>query len=407
MQARLALVFWLSCMSWLSCSAIPPPNVTARSAVVIDRDSGKLLYAKAATVRRPMASLTKIMTCLLFLENVDADDVITIGPAADEPREGVRYVRPGDRVSVSDLVHLMMLRSANDAAAAAAEYVAGSVEQFAQQMNRRAAELGLTDTQYRNPHGLDEDGHYSSALDVAKLARVALRNPRFAQVVRRATWTLEAPRPGNAKREIENTNELLFQRGDVDGVKTGMTDEAGRCLCASATRGERAYIVVVLHSQARFDECAALLDWAFANFAQRTLIVAGRPLGIAPVQGGIDTQVPISPTTTVTVLMGVDQPLPRPLCRPAVLSAPVRAGDPAGTYYLVHDGQRYIIDAVAAESVEENLVQQITRWPFNALCAVSGLSFALFVGRVADLTQRAIAKTLRRRGEARVRPSGP
>ncbi len=408
-RARLAALAATLCAALCSSGqALAPPALSARCAVVLDQHTGRVLYARAARERRPMASLTKIMTALLFLEATDPYEKVRVSERAARVGEATGFLRPGDVLLASDIAHLMLLRSANDAATAAAEHVAGSVERFVQQMNRRAAQLGLADTRYANPHGLDQPGHYSSALDVARLARVALANPRFSEIVRRSSWTLSQPLRIAGKRTIENTNKLLCQRGDVNGVKTGMTEGAGWCLCASAARGDEAYIAVVLDSAARFADCAALLDWAFANFALRTVLAAGQTRALAPVAGGTAAEVAVAPTETIAALLPRDEPLPPAVYQPALLHAPVRAGDPAGSFLVVCNGKRYLVPAVAAQSVGEGVWQVLVRWPWLGAFLCWACCVGLLVGRVVELCRRCLGKVVHRRAKvARVRGGSP
>ncbi|MBI2940335.1 MAG: D-alanyl-D-alanine carboxypeptidase [Chloroflexi bacterium] len=247
---------------WQMQQAESPP-LAARSAVVIDADAGTILYARRVHERLPMASMTKMMTALLAIERGQLDRRFTIQvDAADYPDSSLMGLRRGDRLSLEDLLYGLMLPSGNDAAVAVARIVSGSEAAFVAAMNRRAADLGLVDTHFVNPHGLDDPDHYSSAYDMARLAWFALRNPTFARIVA----TREREVKGSATYQLHNTNRLLFTRTDVRGVKTGTTDLAGRCVTAFAVDGPRRIITVVMNSPNYFEETATLIDHVFAQY---------------------------------------------------------------------------------------------------------------------------------------------
>lgn len=242
----------------------PPPLLPEEAALVMDVATGQVVFQRNAHQRRAPASTTKIMTAIVALEKGRLDEWVTIEER--HTSEGsLMGLLVGDVVTVEDLLWGLLLNSGNDAALALADAVAGSVESFVFLMNQKAAELGLQDTHFVNPHGLDEPGHYSSAYDLAMMARYALRIPRFAQMVATESRTLETTRI----YYLRNTNQLL-RRTDrvpgVDGVKTGMTDDAGDCLVASVTRQGHQVIVVLMGSEDRVSGTIPLIDYAFSNF---------------------------------------------------------------------------------------------------------------------------------------------
>ena len=238
------------------------PTVDAAAAVVIDGNSGAVLFDQDA--RRPLApaSLTKIASAILAIEGSDLD-----GWAESDvdsramPGSSVMGLLPGDCFPVRDLLYGLMLPSGNDAALAIGRHLAGSDEAFVAGMNTLVARLGLRDTHFENPHGLDASGHVSSAYDLAMLARYAMMLPDFAQAVAAPAWTAS----GSRQLGMRNVNRFLSGYPDADGVKTGFTGDAGRTLVASATRDGRRLYVVLLDAPNRFTDAAALLDWAFAN----------------------------------------------------------------------------------------------------------------------------------------------
>jgi D-alanyl-D-alanine carboxypeptidase len=246
-------------------SEAPPPAVTARHVAVIDEGSGALLYDRDAHARVPPASTTKIATTLVALERApDLGRVIpiTVDASAMLRRDGSQVIglEPGERVTLETLLYGMMLWSGNDAAEQVALALAGSRERYVGWMNRKAAELGLRDTHFANPSGMDAPGHYSSAYDMALLARQAMRHPAFRQMAATTTYRADG-------YPLVNINRFLTAYPGADGVKTGFTDGAGRTSVASVTReGHRVY-VGLMRSQNLVGDATALFDWVWQTFA--------------------------------------------------------------------------------------------------------------------------------------------
>ncbi|MGB4781287.1 D-alanyl-D-alanine carboxypeptidase family protein [Candidatus Methylomirabilis sp.] len=250
-----------------------PEQLSAASALLMDADTGAILFARHHMERRSPASTTKIMTALLILEEGRlSEKVVITGRAAAVTGTGLG-LRRGQQVTLRDLLWAILIKSANDAALAAAEHVGGSEERFVARMNAKADSLGMEGTHFTNPHGLDNPDHYSTAYDLAILTRQALRNPTFARMVqtREAQLSILTGRNGKVvKRKVIRThNQLLDQFAGADGVKTGYTEQAGRCLVASATRGDHRLITVLLNDSRRWTEAAALLEYGFAALGGR------------------------------------------------------------------------------------------------------------------------------------------
>lgn len=265
------------------------PALTARSAMLADLDSGQVLFAKDPDTERPIASLTKIMTGLVVLERSDPADVVTVTPDAvlsEASRRGVSALglEAGEQISVGDLSYALLLQSANDAAIALADQVSGSEPRFVQEMNVRARELGMRHTRFRSPNGLDDRG-YSTARDLTTLTRGAMALPGFASIV--ATEFHDIPAPNGEERSVQNRNALLWLYPDATGVKTGFTSPAGYCVVATAERGDRRLVVVVLGDSGDvFNEAATLLNYGFAAFTRHTFVTRGEPNGVVSLPGG-------------------------------------------------------------------------------------------------------------------------
>ncbi len=238
------------------------PAVTAAAALVFDVDSGQTLYALHADQPHPPASTAKIITALVVLQRAALTDTVTVSPAAAATDGSRMGLRAGETLTVHDLLYGLLLPSGNDAAVALAEHVGGSVEAFVDLMNQAAAGLGLTQTHFVNPDGLDAPGQTTSAADLARAAVAALQYPVFAQIVA----TKDAQVPGHV---LTNTNELLGALPGADGIKTGTTDEAGQCLVASLTRQGHRLLVVLLQSQDRYADARALFKFAAEHWEWR------------------------------------------------------------------------------------------------------------------------------------------
>lgn len=264
-----------------------PPRLAAGSAVLVDLDSGKVLFDRAGGRRRPIASITKIMTALLVLESATPVDEVIASEGAVAAEGAELGLEEGERIPVRELLYALLLQSANDAAVALAEHVSGSVDAFVDRMNEGARDLALTDTRFASPNGLDDSG-YSSALDVAAITVEAFRSETFAETVRAKTRAIAAP-DGSARR-IQNRNALLWLYPDSIGVKTGYTAAAGFCLVAAAEReGLRLGAVVLGAPDDAFSDAAALLNYGFAAYEQRRVVTLGDPLDPIRVAGRLVT----------------------------------------------------------------------------------------------------------------------
>jgi len=243
-------------------TGVPASSVDSAAAIVIDEASGAVLYGNNEHRALAPASLTKIATAILAIEGTDLDAWVT--NEVDSRRmigSSVMGLQPGDCFQVRDLLHGLMLRSGNDAALAIARFEAGSDAAFVNQMNTLLTRLGLTDSNFANPHGLDAVGHVSSAYDLAMLARYGMQIPEFRSTVSSSVWTAN----GSRRMTMYNINGFLNSYKDADGVKTGFTDDAGRTFVGSAMRDGHRLYVVLLNSSDRYGQAAELLDWAFDN----------------------------------------------------------------------------------------------------------------------------------------------
>lgn len=244
------------------------PVLNARAAVIYDRKTKEIIWGKNENEKKAMASTTKIMTAIVVLEKGNLSDVVTISKKAANTGGSRLKINTNDKVSVLDLLYGLMLRSGNDAAVALAEYVGGSIEGFAKLMNKKAIEIGLKNTHFVTPHGLDNIEHYTTAYELAVLTDYAMQNEKFSKIVNTKNTTISI---NGVARNIYNTNELLGTLNGVNGVKTGFTNNAGRCLVTSCTRNGNQIITVVLGCDAkkyRTSDSIKLIEYAFKNYTR-------------------------------------------------------------------------------------------------------------------------------------------
>lgn len=348
----------------VSKNAAEVPILNSRRCVIFDRTSKTVMYGKNEELRSAMASTTKIMTATIALENGNLQDEITIDRKAAGTGGSRLGLKRGDKITLNDLLYGLMLRSGNDAAVAIAEHIGGSVEGFAELMNQKATELGLKDTHFVTPHGLDSSEHYTTALELAKLTDYALKNEKFAKIVATKSTTISIN--GNP-RQLSNTNELLGVLNGVIGVKTGFTNGAGRCLVTETKRGDMDIIVVVLGADTKKDrtkDSIKLIEYAFSNFTKvnikekaieefekwgrinkkRILIIKGQKDTISLDIGKINTEaIPVKETDKLEITINtINQ-----------LEAPVEKNTKVGTIIIkLNDNIIDSIDIVCGEKIE-------------------------------------------------------
>lgn len=325
-------------------------EVNAEAAVVMDADSGRLLYAQNPDKRLANASTTKIMTALLTLEQPDQDRYFTVDSDAIQVEGTTMGLQPGDSVTLHQLAAGMLLPSGNDAANAAAVEIAGSEEAFVRLMNQRAAELGLENTQYRNPSGLDAEGHYSSARDLATLAAHALENEDFADIVSKQEIRLAFGNPPY-NRSLYTTNKLLERYPYAIGVKTGYTDDAGLCLVTAAEKDGTRLIIVTLNGKDDVNTHMRLYEHFFPLLARVDLSGFTEGLSV-PVTGGTRDSVAAVPASEpeAALLEREYDELTREVELPQFVYAPVQAGQVLGEIRLLSGDKVVWQSALVADS---------------------------------------------------------
>lgn len=306
-------------------------DTSAGSAVVIEQSSRRVLYEKNAHEQRPMASTTKIMTALVALEYGYLDDVVTVSENASGVEGSSLYLGVGEKLTLRDLLYGLMLRSGNDAAVAIAEHIGGSVPHFVEMMNEKAKELGAYDTNFVTPNGLDADGHVTTAYDLALIAAAAMENETFAQIV--STQRYVIPWEGHEwDRVVVNKNKLLTEY-DADGIKTGYTKQAGRCLVGAKTQDGMQLVSVVLNCAPMFEDTQALMDTCFAQYEMTSIASRGQEMSFTGVDGGVFSYVGIDAAADIKVPLTAQERdiLSYEIDAPTRLTAPVEKGQKVGS----------------------------------------------------------------------------
>jgi len=313
-----------------SAKAFAVPSVSAKSAVLIEAESGRVLYQQNAFVRLPMASTTKIMTALVAIRSGDIDRVVSIPAEATGIEGSSIYLYPGERLTLRQLIYALLLESANDAATAIAMEVAGSVASFAALMNSTATELGLTATHFTNPHGLDDGEHYTTAYDLARIAAAALADPVFREICGTTRKTI--PLKGEeGTRVLINHNKMLTRYEGAIGVKTGFTKKSGRCLVSAAERDGLTLIAVTLCAPDDWNDHAAMLDFGFARYERERIAETGALMLKLPVVGGSSETVTAHNTQSLSALLLRDHTaITRRIEAAQILYAPIAKGQVIG-----------------------------------------------------------------------------
>ena len=330
-------------------------ETSAASAALIEQSSGRVLYEQNAGQERLIASITKIMTAITALEHGDKAREYTV-TAQDMAEGSSMYLKPGDVLRLEELLYGLMLASGNDAALAVAHCVSGSVEAFVELMNETARHLGLTHTHFVNPNGLDAEGHYSSAGDMAALAAYALQNQDFRRIVSTASITI-------GDRYLANHNKLLRMCEGCIGVKTGFTKAAGRTLVSAAVRDGMTLVCATLNDGNDWNDHMALLDYGFANYHMETAAPAGRVLASALVREGTAVTVPLAAAEDLRYPITDDEQLTVVARVPLSVSAPVVPGQVIGEVCAYLEGEEVAkVDLMAAAPSARREIPSAAPW---------------------------------------------
>lgn len=350
-------------------------EVSAKYACVMDSLTGKVLYEKNAHQQYSMASTTKIMTALVALEKGNMEDTVTVSANAAGTEGSSIYLKAGEKIKLGDLLYGLMLESGNDAAIAVAEHIGGSVAKFADMMNEKAKEIGAKNSHFMNPNGLDEDGHYTTAYDLALITRAALKNKDFAQIVSTKKKTISNGTE-NYGRSLSNHNKLLNLYKGCVGVKTGFTKKTGRCLVSAAVRNNFQVIAVTLAAPDDWNDHTNMLNYAFEHYKAKPLVIKDMIIKTIPVRNGSSNTLELLANDDFYVTLEDKEGLNKVRIDyevPAHINAPVQKGTPVGKikiYYareLVKEVE--LCAGVDIEYVEpekpsllENVKKLLTHW---------------------------------------------
>ena len=347
--------------------------VSAKAAILMHADSGRVLYEKNADEHMLIASTTKIMTAIVVLEHCELDDLVEVDSRSAGIEGSSMYLKAGESYTVEDLLYGLLLVSGNDAASALALHVADSMEEFAELMNSKAAELGMTESSFKNAHGLDEEGHYSTARDMAKLAAYCIGNEDFARIAGTVSHTV-------GEQTLVNHNRLLREYDGCLGLKTGYTMAAGRTLVTCAERDGARYVCVTLNDPDDWDDHKALYDWAFANYSFAEVIPAGLSYEV-PLISGAEMTAPAETEGAAYALIQNGESYDMELELPAFAFAPISEGERAGRAVACSDGQEIAsVRIVYSEDVEVDRELKLTPGErFLRFWVLTGLSSPFYL----------------------------
>lgn len=368
----------LLCNLLLPVQVMAQPEVTAESAVLMDMNSGQILYQKNKDKRMYPASTTKILTTLIAIKRGNLGDMVKVSREACLADGSSVGLQEDEVVKLEDLLYAVMLSSANEAAMAVAQHIGGSVDEFARIMNSEARAMGAVNSNFANPHGLHDPNHYTTAGDLAIIAREAMQNSVFRKYAGTYSYHFERnlPRPVNGipQEDFVNLNRMLwsgsiFEYKGTTGVKTGYTDEARRCLVASAERNGREYLSVVMKTElnAVYTDSINLLNYGFNNFKQVVLVEQGAMAGRAKVQKGVEEEVGVvtAGKFTYNLPVNANSPVEKKILIDGQVVAPVKKGQKVGIMTFVAEGRSLgSVDLVADGEVDR---MPFFRWWYGAV----------------------------------------
>ena len=359
MKKSIILVIFIIVLFSSQCSFSEKPNITAQSALLIDAQSGRILLEYNPHIKLPMASTTKIMTALIALDKGNLKDTVIVSKDAVGIEGSSIYLYEDESISLEDLLYGLMLRSGNDSAVAIANHIGGNLENFSFMMNNKAKEIGANNTHFVNPHGLSEEGHYTTAYDLGLITKNAMEINKFKEISKAKVW--KANRDKN--NIFYNKNQTLWEYEGGDGVKIGYTIAAGRCLVSSATRNGTQLIAVVLNDKNWFKDCYALMDYGFKEYKNYVILDKGKYFGEILVTNGHKEHVsaiagdsffyPLKEDEIEKVKIHIDIP--------DIVEAPIKEKDEIGKVSIFLDGKLIHEEKlIAKESINElNIWQKI------------------------------------------------
>jgi len=347
-------------------------SIGARAFVLMDATTGRILLEKNSKDKMAMASTTKIMTALVALENGDLYSQVKVSPKAASVGGSSFYLKPSEILSLENMLYGLLLPSGNDAAVAIAEHIGGSEENFVKMMNQKALELGALNTHFANPHGLDNPDHYTTAEDLAIIAKHAWTYNKFREIVQTKTKEIK---DGNVNRKIFSTNRLLWEFDGADGIKTGYTGNAGKCLVATADKKGFRLISVVLGSADHFQDSKRLLDYGFANYKLTPIVIQNNYFTTISVEKGVLKTVDLIAEDSIFLPIKDNEKVSCKIIAPKKIKAPVFKGEKIGQLHIYIDNKfATSISLVASRDIRQINFQDMfnkllrfwtTKWEMN------------------------------------------
>lgn len=326
------------------------PTLTAKSAIIMEAATGKVLYSQNASERRYPASTTKIITLITALEYGNLDDYVIASPNAATTEGSSLWLSPGEQLKLQDMLYGIMLVSGNDATVAVAEHISGSVESFAKLMTEKAHSIGAVNSNFVNTSGLPDEKHYTTAFDLAKITAYGYKNPLFTQIV--STKHKIIPWPGkDHDRDLYNENRMLWLYDGANGVKTGYTDAAGRCLVSAANRNGIQIVAVVLDSERMWDDSIKLLDYGFAQLKQVPLVNKGDSFKTVRIEDGKSGTIQLLAENDIAIPMAENEydKFTTVIEAPGKINAPIAAGQKIGIVKIMYNNIEVANTALIAD----------------------------------------------------------
>ncbi|MBC8015981.1 MAG: D-alanyl-D-alanine carboxypeptidase [Sporomusaceae bacterium] len=353
----IALLIFSTLSVTVTVSAASPLNISAKAAIVIEASTGKILYEKNADESRYPASTTKMMTIITALEAGNVKDIVTVSPNSANTEGSSMDLLVTERLKMQDMLYGVALVSGNDATVAIAEHISGTVSNFAKLMTDKAHRIGALNTNFTNSSGLPDPNHYSTAHDLARIAAYGYKNPKFAEIV--GTLQKNIPRNNQQEELFYNENKLLRVYSGANGVKTGYTSDAGRCLVSAAKRENIQLIAVVLDADTMWEDSMALLDYGFSQLQETEIIHAGNPVATIQVTNGETDVTPavIRNSLFVPITQSNRDEFQIVVKVSETVSAPVTAGQKVGVVKIMYHGKEVASsDVVVTTSVKHNSI---------------------------------------------------
>lgn len=362
------------CLTQVTYASSSVPNVSGKGAVLIEQESGRVLYEKNAYESLPMASTTKIMTCILALEEGKQEDIVTTSKRASSAPPVKLHLKVGEKQRLGDLLYALMLQSDNDVAVAVAEHIGGSVEQFCEMMTKKAQAIGAEHTSFKTPNGLDAEGHYASAYDMALIGAYALKNPEFVKIVTTELISIPTiPTENSRRHDLQNKNRFIYSYEGSNGIKTGFTSKAGHCFVGGAVRNSMQLVAASLGAgwgsrgkTQKYTDVINMMNYGYKNYEKVVLVEPQKEVAEVPIDKALISEMKVS--CNDKVVMPLNQAEKENVYIKKVLPtkcvAPIKEGETVGELQVICDGVILAkVPLTAEESISKaNLLDYIKQW---------------------------------------------